>query len=221
MITLIEKVNPHKVQFLLKQGTIHEDEGKNHNIKVALDKYIKGFKKNKRFEAVYKTSKDLGSTKSSPDGWGRIYPNNNFGKSGSITGLTMFDKVVRSYLAQDAYIDVDMKKSHWFILKHLLVKSSIGKGLVEKVLDSYNEMSQWLEKTCKVTDIKGGFFSVINSSPNTCLESARLCWINFQYSLNFILWFTKSLYPFSRKNLENSTLLPSRRLKKKIQMEPF
>ena len=112
-IELIEDIDVKKVRYLKSLSSITDDEDEDKRVKGYLTKYLTGHKKNRCFKSTYLPGKEYGN-------YGGLYPNIKYNNGNACTGLTMLPKQVRSYLASDTYIDVDMKRAHWYLLKHVL-----------------------------------------------------------------------------------------------------
>jgi len=154
----LERINLQRAKYLLSSETI-DDVG----LKKYLAVIIAVAKKNDGiFKCQYKTAKSL------PPNFGRLYPVADYRKNGTIAGLCMINREARSYLASEHYIDIDMKKAHWYILRHLLAKYHLDVSLVDTVIDTIPKL-----KLCEGQDIitdseelKKRLFSCLYSQPS-------------------------------------------------------
>jgi len=155
---IIEKVLNDKVKFLLDQQSLFVDHEKNAQAFGLLRSYNKGFKDN-FFTAEYKTSTELND-------FGRLYPNNG----NNVTGLSMFQKTIRAFLAKETYIDVDMKKAHWYIMKYLFQKYSFDYSLVSDIINDYDVILDWIRENLLTLnssfDLKGEMFKLLYTQPS-------------------------------------------------------
>lgn len=206
----IERVDYKKVLYLTAQEKIYNDDpAQDEIIKKELKAYASSYKKDKKFICVYKPSKDL-----SP--WGRVYPSVNYGKGGFTTGLCMFSREVRAYLADENYIDIDMKRAHWYILRHLLQVNELNFSLVDDILYNYDSIANWLIPN-NMEEAKKKLFSALYSSPTymssdvadlmqECKEFADLHKCIYGNFLSLMKDQFKDLYLLVEKQKENKAL---------------
>lgn len=133
-IELIEDIDVRKVRYVKSLSSITDDEDADKQVKGYLTKYLTGHKKNRCFKSTYLPGKEYGN-------YGRLYPNIKYNNGNACTGLAMFHHQVRSYLASETYIDVDMKRAHWYLLKHVLSVHRIPSP-IDEVLNDYDKMAE-------------------------------------------------------------------------------
>lgn len=197
IIELEEKVDFRKVNFLSKLQNYTGDAKKDRMIAQLLRSYMRGFQKERSFLIQYRPNKET-------NGLGRLVSYNTF-QHGKYTGLSTFKKLVRSYLAEDNYVDVDIVKAHWHILRYLLSDKNMNYDLVDRVLERYQAMSK---DECEKW--KGVMFSVLYSDPERLQQNQMFEQVQEQfpelYELHQILYTTlitllKSDFPSLYKKL--------------------
>jgi len=165
VIKLEEEISLKKIMWLLKQDRIHKY--KDNEIKKQLKIMLNILKNEKRLEITYKTSKDF-----KDKDYGRIYGYNlkGYGNLGSLP------RIIRGYLASDDYIDIDIKRCHWYIIKYLIEKNdNFNDKLINEFLEKYNEIIKKISELNIITDkqyseyhtdidkSKDVIFSILNS----------------------------------------------------------
>ena len=165
IIKLEEEVQKEKIMWLLKQEKIHKY--KDNEIKQQLKTMLNILKNDKRLEITYKTSKEF-----KDKDYGRIYGYNSkgYGNLGSLP------RIIRGYLACDDYIDIDIKRCHWYIIKYLIEKNgNFNDKLINEFLEKYNDIikkiselkiftnKQYSEYHTDIDKSKDIIFSILNS----------------------------------------------------------
>lgn len=165
---LNEKVKIEKVNWLLSQPSIHKDPEISDRLKKVLSSYRNSYALNKKFNIIYKHSKDY-ITKGLD--YGRVYPYHKKKINEGFGGLASFKRDIRNFLAVDEYVDVDIKKCHWYIVLWLMKKYEIGEGYNEtkKFLENYNNKT--FENTETKEKFKGLMFTILNSD-NTYVKNS-------------------------------------------------
>ena len=177
---LVEKVVSAKVEYLLKLETILDDPERNASVVTHLEKYQKGFKKAKKYITEYRTSKDWGQ-------YGRFYPRNTFGRYGQSTGLALMKSLVRGYLAEDHYLDIDIKKCHWYLLRWLFKKYELETEDLDQILKNYDEIAEFVSEQEHISkgEAKKSIFSILYSSPTYKSQITKKVLSKFPYFRNF------------------------------------
>jgi hypothetical protein len=155
MIVLYEKVDIKKVDHLLSLAQIRDDPEKDIQARSLLTKYKKYYNHKYGHYTSYYRQSPLWK------GYGRCYPHSDETK-GIACGLALLSKDIRSFLGADHYVDLDLEKCHWYILRHLLCKYNFDFKLIDNLLDDYSSITDFIQSnfTCKP---KGGVFAVLNS----------------------------------------------------------
>lgn len=175
VITLEQKINSLKISFLLNQEKIHDK--KDEETKQALKSIYKNLKNNK-ISIVYKTSKDF-----KKNNFGRIYGfhNSKYGCLGTLP------RTIRGYLADDDYIDIDIKRCHWYLLKYLIQKNGeLNESYINNFINNYDDLVKKIasEKIFKddnysmyhtdTDKAKESIFGLLYASPNYLGKNSKL-----------------------------------------------
>ena len=113
VIRLNQKFNRLKIKWLLKQDKLHDK--RDNEIRKKLKSILKFLDNNDKLEVVYKVSKVFNN-----NNYGRIFGYHNEKIYGCLGSLS---RAIRGYLADDDYIDIDIKRCHWYIIKYLIQKN--------------------------------------------------------------------------------------------------
>lgn len=163
--TLYEKIDKRRIKWLLEQDTIHEKEDEKN--KAILKSMLKAMKNDDRLEVVYKTGKEFKN-----DNYGRIFGYHNKKVYGCLGSLP---RNIRGYLADSDYIDIDIKRCHWYIIKYLINKMELYDKYINKFINEYDVIIKKVigaklfdkEKYCSYNSeadmAKSSVFALLNS----------------------------------------------------------
>lgn len=173
VLTLYEEIDKTKVSWLLEQEVIHENDEE--DVRLKLKSILKALKKDKKLKVVYRTSKDF-----KKHDYGRLFGYHINNKSYVYGCLGSLPRTIRGYLADDNYIDIDVKRCHWYILKYLIEKNddfnikNINEfihnydEIIKKIMENGNfEINkQFSSYHTNVDKIKELLFSILNTQPS-------------------------------------------------------
>jgi len=83
----------------------------------------------------------------------------------------MLDRNVRSFLCEDYYMDVDLKKCHWYILDWLFRKYKINPPLIEELLNVYKTIEEELTQEGGL-EAKKALLALVNTQESALSEKS-------------------------------------------------
>ena len=169
MKQLAERVNVKKVEYLLTLDSITGDVNKDCGIKALLQKYRGVITPQGIVSLYYRNSKQWRN-------YGRLYPHTSENGTKQ-TGMAMMKSDVRSFLAEDNYVDCDMKKCHAYILRYLFSKYKYNYRLIDDIINQFDDIKTYCDEN--KLDTKASFYTVINSCPNIITGSSESLLNNF------------------------------------------
>jgi hypothetical protein len=180
-IICYENLDPIAIKWLLEQDELHQDLNENEKIKKILGSILKAYKRTKFFKSQYLTKKELGR-------FGRIYSYHQATeKRLTFGGLSCLSRPIRGFSAAKDNIDIDIKKCHWFLIKHFIYKNETWKTEhIDNFLITYDKVIEYIVENelysvdedskdqydSPIDKAKKTIFSILYTSPK-CLKDYK------------------------------------------------
>jgi hypothetical protein len=134
--TINTKMDYRKIAYIIANPNtkLHNDENKNSELREQLSSLAKLFKKKGKFEITYKQSSKIKSK------FGRMYPYHSPTTKERFGGLDSMKRAVRGYLACDNYIDCDIEKCHWYIIRWKFSENEMNLEYIDTFIENYEKI---------------------------------------------------------------------------------